>query len=69
MMQQEEFIKLKSQVISTTCSFVNGLMHLEDDDESEMTPKQREDCKAIVDLYAPSLADHISKLFNLALEK
>jgi hypothetical protein len=38
MMQQEDLIKLKSQVVSTTCSFVNGLMHLEEDEESEISP-------------------------------
>lgn len=69
MMQQEEFIKLKSQVVSTTCSFLNGLMQFDDEDESDITPQQKEQCKSIVDLYAPSLAEYISTLFNLALEK
>lgn len=40
MMVSEEHIKLKAQVVSTTCSFVNGLMHLDDDEEVEVTPKQ-----------------------------
>lgn len=38
MMQQEEFIKLKAQVVSTTCSFVRGLIDFDGDDEAEVTP-------------------------------
>jgi hypothetical protein len=69
MMHGEELIKLKAQVVSTTCSFVNGLMHLEDDEETEVTPKQKEDAKTIIDLYSQALVENISALFNLAIEK
>jgi hypothetical protein len=44
-------------------------MHLEDEEESEVTPQQKEECKVIMDLYAPSMVQSISALFNLAIEK
>lgn len=43
-------------------------MNLDDDEESELTPKQKEDCKAIVDMYAQPMVENISTLFNLAIE-
>lgn len=39
MMSEEELIKLKAQVVSTCCSFLNGLTNLEEDEEAELTPK------------------------------
>ena len=44
-------------------------MNLDDEDESEVTPQQKEDCKAIMHLYAQALVENISTLFNLAIEK
>jgi len=64
MMQEETYIKMKSQVISCTCNFVKGLIPLDDEGEEV---KVTEEGKQILGLYYEPLVKQISSLFELSI--